>query len=173
MRKRRLARATWPGMPRGARYQTWLRTRTAWRWARLGRSLAPDAAVVFTLHDKLYESGALLPVSGAIPVAQWVAITTAIQDPNGVDVLLAPFAGVIRRGPCRGGRVIEVDIDVRYYFAVTPAALPALQHLLSRQHYELACAGAIWEPEIPALPPSRRRPRLGRERDPSVPSHPL
>ena len=93
MRKRRLARATWPGMPRGARYQVGVRTRAAWRWARLGRGLAPDAAVVVTLHDKLYESGALLPVSGAIPVASWLAITAAIQDPQGVDVLLAPFGG--------------------------------------------------------------------------------
>lgn len=173
MWKRRLARATWPGMPRGARYQTWLRSRAAWRWARLGHGLAPDAAVVFTLHDKLYESGALLPVSGAIPVAQWVAITTAIQDPNGVAVMLAPFAGVIRRGSCRGGRVIEVDIDVRYYFAVTPAALPALQGLFSPEHYALACAGAVWTPEIPTLPPPRRRPRLRRERDPSVRGDPL
>ncbi len=78
--------------------------------------------------------------------------------------MLVPFEGIIKRGRCKGVRVIEVDIDTRYYFAVSTPALPALRHLLGEELYELARTGAVWSPQARPLPaPFRRRPRESRE----------
>jgi len=81
----------------------------------------------------------VLPQHDPIPLRQWLAILREW----GMAVVTLPYQSRIEGGPTDGGRVVAVEADNgRHFFAVPPAALPALRGLLSDAAYARLLADA-------------------------------
>ncbi len=81
----------------------------------------------------------VLPQHDPIPLRQWLAILREW----GMDIVTLPYQNRIAGGPADGGRVVAVEADNgRHFFALPPAALPALQGLLPDEDYRRLLADA-------------------------------
>jgi len=81
----------------------------------------------------------VLPQHDPIPLRQWLAILREW----GMDVVTLPYQSAIVGGSADGGRVVAVEADNgRHFFALPPAALPALRSLLSDADYDRLLADA-------------------------------
>ncbi len=70
---------------------------------------------------------------------QWLAILREWD----MAVVTLPYQGGIAGGAADGGRVVAVEADNgRHYFALPPAALPALRGLVSDADYDRLLADA-------------------------------
>jgi len=69
----------------------------------------------------------VLPQHDPIPLRQWLAILREWD----MEIVTLPYQSGIAGGPADGGRVVAVEADNgRHYFALPPAALPALRGLV-------------------------------------------
>ncbi len=81
----------------------------------------------------------VLPQHDPIPLRQWLAILREWD----MEIVTLPYQSEIAGGPADGGRVVAVEADNgRHYFALPPAALPALRGLLSDAAYDRLLADA-------------------------------
>ncbi len=81
----------------------------------------------------------VLPQHDPIPLRHWLAIL----HEWGMAVVTLPYQSAIAGGPADGGRVVAVEADNgRHYFALPPAALPALRGLLPDADYDRLLADA-------------------------------
>jgi len=91
----------------------------------------PDAEVLWIV-PKAWEDELTVIVMRPITVAEW----RRIIDDGGMTVEIESESR-IAGGPADGGYVARVDgEDGLYYFALPPAALPALHGLLSVDEYD-------------------------------------
>jgi len=81
----------------------------------------------------------VLPQHDPIPLRQWLAILREW----GMDVVTLPYQSRIVAGPADDGRVVAVEADNgRHFFALPPAALPALRGLIPDDDYRRLLADA-------------------------------
>ncbi len=84
----------------------------------------------------------VLPQHDPIPLRQWLAILREW----GMDLVTLPYQSRITGGLADGGRVVAVEADNgRHYFALPPAALPALRDLVPGADYDRLLADAKGE----------------------------
>jgi len=77
-----------------------------------------------------------------VPLRQWLTILREW----GMAVVTLPYQRKIAGGPADGGRVVAVEADNgRHYFALPPAALPALRGLVPDAAYARLLADAEGE----------------------------
>jgi hypothetical protein len=100
----------------------------------------PDEPTVLWIVPTAWEDELeVLPQHDPIPLRHWLAILREW----GMDVVTLPYQNEIAGGPADGGRVVAVEADNgRHYFALPPAALPALRGLLSNADYDRLLADA-------------------------------
>ncbi len=94
----------------------------------------PDEPTVLWIVPTAWEDELeVLPQHDPIPLRHWLAILREW----GMDVVTLPYQSEIAGGPADGGRVVAVEADNgRHYFALPPAALPALRGLVSAADYD-------------------------------------
>ncbi len=81
----------------------------------------------------------VLPQHDPIPLRQWLAILREW----GMEIVTLPYQSGIAGGPADGGRVVAVEADNgRHFFALPPAALPALRGLIPDDDYHWLLADA-------------------------------
>ncbi len=91
----------------------------------------PDAEVLWIV-PKAWEDELTVIVMRSITVAAW----RRIVDDGGMTVAVEPESRIVG-GPAAGGHVVRVDgEDGLHYFALPPAALPALRGLVSDAAYD-------------------------------------
>ncbi len=94
---------------------------------------------VYWIVPRAWEDELAVEVVRGVPLRQWLAILREW----GMAVVVLPYQGGIVGGPADGGRVVAVEADNgRHYFALPPAALPALQGLVPDAAYRRLLAGA-------------------------------
>ncbi len=94
---------------------------------------------VYWIVPRTWEDELAVQVVRGVPLRQWLAILREWD----MDVVPLPYQGGIAGGPADGGRVVAVEADNgRHYFALPPAALPALRGLLSDAAYDRLLADA-------------------------------
>jgi len=94
---------------------------------------------VYWIVPRAWEDALAVEVVRGVPLRQWLAI---LREWDMVVVTL-PYQGGIAGGPADGGRVVAVEADNgRHYFALPPAALPALRGLVSAADYDRLLADA-------------------------------
>ncbi len=94
---------------------------------------------VYWIVPRAWEDELAVEVVRGVPLRQWLAILREW----GMAVVALPYQGGIVGGPADGGRVVAVDADNgRHYFALPPAALPALRGLVPDAAYRRLLAGA-------------------------------
>ncbi len=87
---------------------------------------------VYWIVPRAWEDELAVEVVRGVPLRQWLAILREW----GMAVVVLPYQGGIVGGPADGGRVVAVEADNgRHYFALPPAALPALQGLVPDAAY--------------------------------------
>ncbi len=97
----------------------------------------PDAEVLWIV-PKAWEDELTVIVMRSITVAAW----RRIVDDGGMTVAVEPESRIVG-GPAAGGHVVRVDgEDGLHYFALPPAALPALRGLVSDAAYDRLLADA-------------------------------
>ncbi len=97
----------------------------------------PDAEVLWIV-PKAWEDELTVIVMRLITVAAW----RQIVDDGGMTVEVEPESR-IAGGPADGGHVVRVDgEDGLHYFALPPAALPALRGLVPDADYDRLLADA-------------------------------
>ena len=97
----------------------------------------PDAEVLWIV-PKAWEDELTVIVMRRITVAAW----RQIVDDGGMTVEVEPESR-IAGGPADGGHVVRVDgEDGLHYFALPPAALPALRGLVPDADYDRLLADA-------------------------------
>jgi len=81
----------------------------------------------------------VLPQHDPIPLRHWLAILREWD----MEIVTLPYQSGIAGGPADGGRVVAVEADNgRHYFALPPAALPALRGLIPDAAYDRLLADA-------------------------------
>ena len=100
----------------------------------------PDEPTVLWIVPTAWEDELeVLPQHDPIPLWHWLAILREW----GMDVVTLPYQNEIAGGPADGGRVVAVEADNgRHYFALPPAALPALRGLVPDADYDRLLADA-------------------------------
>jgi len=94
---------------------------------------------VYWIVPRAWEDALAVEVVRGLPLRQWLAILREWD----MEVVALPYQGGIAGGPAAGGRVVAVEADNgRHYFALPPAALPALQGLVPDAAYRRLLAGA-------------------------------
>jgi hypothetical protein len=94
---------------------------------------------VYWIVPRAWEDELAVQVVRGVPLRQWLAI---LREWDMVVVTL-PYQGGIAGGAADGGRVVAVEADNgRHYFALPPAALPALRGLVSDADYDRLLADA-------------------------------
>jgi len=94
---------------------------------------------VYWIVPRAWEDELAVEVVRGVPLRQWLTILREWD----MDVVTLPYQGGIAGGPADGGRVVAVEADNgRHYFALPPAALPALRGLLSDAAYAQMLADA-------------------------------
>jgi len=97
----------------------------------------PDAEVLWIV-PKAWEDELTVIVMRSITVAAW----RRIVDDGGMTVAVEPESRIVG-GPAAGRHVVRVDgEDGLHYFALPPAALPALRGLVSDAAYDRLLADA-------------------------------
>ncbi len=87
---------------------------------------------VYWIVPRAWEDELAVEVVRGVPLRQWLAILREW----GMAVVTLPYQSRIAGGPADGGRVVAVEADNgRHYFALPPAALPALRGLVSDAEY--------------------------------------
>jgi len=82
---------------------------------------------VYWIVPRAWEDELAVEVVRGVPLRQWLAILREW----GMAVVTLPYQSRIAGGPADGGRVVAVEADNgRHYFALPPAALPALRGLV-------------------------------------------
>ncbi len=88
---------------------------------------------VYWIVPRAWEDALAVQVVRGVPLRQWLAILREW----GMEVVTLPYQSAIAGGPADGGRVVAVEADNgRHYFALPPAALPALRGLVSAADYD-------------------------------------
>ncbi len=94
---------------------------------------------VYWIVPRAWEDALAVEVVRGVPLRQWLAILREWD----MEVVALPYQGGIAGGPADGGRVVAVEAtNGRHYFALPPAALPALRGLLSDVAYRRLLARA-------------------------------
>ncbi len=94
---------------------------------------------VYWIVPRAWEDELVVQVVRGVPLRQWLAILREW----GMVVVTLPYQSGIAGGPADGGRVVAVEADNgRHYFALPPAALPALRGLISDADYDRLLADA-------------------------------
>jgi len=94
---------------------------------------------VYWIVPRAWEDALAVQVVRGVPLRQWLAILREW----GMVVVTLPYQSGIAGGPADGGRVVAVEADNgRHYFALPPAALPALRGLVSDADYDRLLADA-------------------------------
>jgi len=94
---------------------------------------------VYWIVPRAWEDELAVEVVRGVPLRQWLAILREW----GMAVVALPYQGGIVGGPAAGGRVVAVEADNgRHYFALPPAALPALRGLVPDAAYRRLLADA-------------------------------
>jgi len=87
---------------------------------------------VYWIVPRAWEDELAVEVVRGVPLRQWLAILREWD----MEVMTLPYHAGIVGGPAAGGRVIAVEAtNGRHYFALPPAALPALQGLVPDAAY--------------------------------------
>ncbi len=88
---------------------------------------------VYWIVPRAWEDALAVEVVRGVPLRQWLAILREW----GMEVVTLPYQSAIAGGPADGGHVVAVEADNgRHYFALPPAALPALRGLVSAADYD-------------------------------------
>jgi len=88
---------------------------------------------VYWIVPRAWEDELAVQVVRGVLLRQWLAILREWD----MAVVTLPYQGGIAGGPVDGGRVVAVEADNgRHYFALPPAALPALRGLVSDADYD-------------------------------------
>ena len=94
---------------------------------------------VYWIVPRAWEDELAVEVVRGVPLRQWLAILREWD----MEIVTLPYQGGIAGGPADGGRVIVVEADNgRHYFALPPAALPALRGLVPDAAYDRLLADA-------------------------------
>ncbi len=97
---------------------------------------------VYWIVPRAWEDELAVEVVRGVPLRQWLAILREW----GMEIVTLPYQGGIAGGPADGGRVVAVEADNgRHYFALPPAALPALRDLVPGADYDRLLADAKGE----------------------------
>ena len=87
---------------------------------------------VYWIVPRAWEDELAVEVVRGVPLRQWLAILREWD----MEIVTLPYQSRIAGGPADGGRVVAVEADNgRHYFALPPAALPALQGLVPDAAY--------------------------------------
>ena len=82
---------------------------------------------VYWIVPRAWEDELAVEVVRGVPLRQWLAVLREW----GMAVVTLPYQSGVAGGPADGGRVVAVEADNgRHYFALPPAALPALRGLV-------------------------------------------
>jgi len=94
---------------------------------------------VYWIVPRAWEDALAVEVVRGVPLRQWLAILREW----GMEVVTLPYQSEIAGGPADGGHVVAVEADNgRHYFALPPAALPALRGLVPDADYDRLLADA-------------------------------
>ena len=94
---------------------------------------------VYWIVPRAWEDELAVQVVRGVPLRQWLAILREWD----MEIVTLPYQGGIAGGAADGGRVVAVEADNgRHYFALPPAALPALRGLVSDADYNRLLADA-------------------------------
>ena len=87
---------------------------------------------VYWIVPRAWEDELAVEVVRGVPLRQWLAILREWD----MEIVTLPDQSRLAGGPADGGRVVAVEADNgRHYFALPPAALPALQGLVPDAAY--------------------------------------
>ncbi len=97
---------------------------------------------VYWIVPRAWEDELAVEVVRGVPLRQWLTILREW----GMAVVTLPYQSRIAGGAADGGRVVAVEADNgRHYFALPPAALPALRGLVPDAAYARLLADAEGE----------------------------